>query len=461
MPTPDLVLPEASAARVWWLRAFESPTSPPWTAEDAERVTREAREALGERAPPAAFLGERGGRAAERLAQRGAGLPTRLVGGAPWRWIGLAVAVAALVLGFTGERVGSGGRIHLLAPPLLALLAWNLAVYGALLGQALVRRRDAGGAWAAAFLRRLGPGPHGAGPASRFARDWTSVTAPLQQARGKAVMHAGAALLALGALASLYLRGLAFEYRAGWESTFLSAEAVHRLLGLVLGPAAAATALPLPDVEALRQLQFSRGPGENAARWIHLWAATVAAAVVLPRALLTGWSVARAARLARRVPLPSDGWARRWTRAADGRAQEVRLLAVNHQPTPERLEALGRWWRESHGEPAWDVVTVREDGLDASLPPPRPHAMTVLLFKLGATPERETHGRLLQRLTQDGRALQVLVDESAFRERFGGAVGEQRLAQRREAWRRLLADAGVPAQFVDLRGPQGAAEAAA
>jgi hypothetical protein len=76
----------------------------------------------------------------------------------------------------------------------------------------------------------------------------------------------------------------------------------------------------------------------------------------------------------------------------------------------------------------------------------------VLLFALTATPEAETHGALLRALPQPPAA--IVVDEADFRRRFTGAAGEQRVQQRRAAWQRLLADAGLPAPvFLDLSSP--------
>ena len=108
----------------------------------------------------------------------------------------------------------------------------------------------------------------------------------MHQARIARALHIGAAAFALGALASLYARGLAFEYRAGWDSTFLDADGVQRLLAVVLWPATALAGFPLPDAPTLAALRFSTGPGENAARWIHAHAIGVVAVVVLPRLLL-------------------------------------------------------------------------------------------------------------------------------------------------------------------------------
>ena len=97
------------------------------------------------------------------------------------------------------------------------------------------------------------------GAFSRFGLDWLERSAPLVAARAGRVLHLAAAMLALGAIAGLFVRGLAFEYRAGWESTFLGAPAVHAILSFVLGPAARLTGIALPGVTELEALRWGGG----------------------------------------------------------------------------------------------------------------------------------------------------------------------------------------------------------
>ena len=113
-------------------------------------------------------------------------------------------------------------------------------------------------------------------------------------ARAARVLHLAAALFALGAVAGLYVRGLVFEYRAGWESTFLDAPAVHALLSFFLSPAAQLIGASFPSVDQIAALRFTNGaPGNaNAALWIHLYAITVGVIVIVPRlalALIARW----------------------------------------------------------------------------------------------------------------------------------------------------------------------------
>ncbi|HUX23570.1 MAG TPA: hypothetical protein VMV87_03050, partial [Burkholderiales bacterium] len=76
-------------------------------------------------------------------------------------------------------------------------------------------------------------------------------------------------------------------------------------------------------------------------------------------------------------------------------------------------------------------------------------ALVVALFPLTATPERENHGAFIGALAARlprATPLAVLVDESAFAQRFGA----ERRSERRAAWQRMLAETGRQPVFVDL-----------
>jgi hypothetical protein len=135
------------------------------------------------------------------------------------------------------------------------------------------------------------------------------------------------------------------------------------------------------------------------------------------------------------------------------------------------LQWLDAWWGPglvARVQPSLSLGA--EDALAANLPadlladlPDR----VVVVFALTATPERETHGAFLRALAlhrgQQAAPLDVLVDESGFRQRLAGATLAERLAQRRAAWQALLdevATAPLPARFVDLSRPPGAPTAA-
>jgi hypothetical protein len=447
-------LPEADARAVLLLRAFETPPAPPWTEVDADWASREAQRLEGEGATAERFLARRARLAAQRLDERGVTADVDR----PLRWLVLAVP-AALLLGVLSDSVAAAERINILAPPLLGVLAWNILVYAALLATALRRPRPAAAAtgplrrWLLAWAGRVAAGT----PAvARFAADWARAAQALHGARLAAVLHAAAAAFALGALASLYARGLVFEYRAGWDSTFLSPASVQQLLAIVLGPAAQWSGMPLPGAGEIARLRFSEGGGENAARWIHLHAITLAAVVILPRLALAAFAAWRARRLAAALPLALDeAYFRRLLQGRSGRALSVQVLPYSYHPAPELRSGLRTVLeRRLASTVALDVAEpVALGGEDELQLDADSAAVPVALFSLTATPERENHGAFVRALARARAGLIVLVDESGFRHRFEGGDGAERLQQRRSAWQRMLQDEGQSAEFVDLAHP--------
>lgn len=472
----------SQARRLLLVRACETarPALPAWRAADAAWAGQEALRTEGESVAPDAWLVRRADLAAERLAER---MPEAawLIRSPPVPGAGSTalLVLVALLIGLAGNLIGPDQRLQLLAPPLLALLAWNLGVYGLLAWRAIVSRRAATAAPVGPVRRLLGSlaGRIGTGrvasvagvPAAlqTFAADWARASLPLQGARLATAMHLAAAALAAGAIAGLYLRGLAFEFRAGWDSTFLSAGAVQALLHTVLGPAAALTGQVLPDAAQLEALRYSRGPGENAARWIHLHAITAGAVVLLPRlllALVAGW---RAGRLQRQFPLALDEpyFQRLRQELAHTRRQSALAVAVlpySYQVAADRLPALAAVLAAELGPGLAPtllptlVMGDEETLADTPLAHGAAGTLPVALFAATATPEREVHGRFLRALRShepaDTAVAQhiALVDESGLRRRLAGADRELRLGQRREAWRQLLDETGHRAVFVDL-----------
>ncbi len=78
----------------------------------------------------------------------------------------------------------------------------------------------------------------------------------------------------------------------------MTPSAVHALLSFFLSPAAQLIGVPFPSVDQIAALRFTSGaPGDaNAALWIHLYAVTVGAIVIVPRlalALIARWQEQR------------------------------------------------------------------------------------------------------------------------------------------------------------------------
>ena len=462
---------ESAAREALLVRAYEMAVPARvehlWSDADREWATQATLRSVGDEADADIFIAERAGLAADRLRQRDAGAG-QVLRALEWQsWIGWGLVLAALAAGFAGEAIGPARRVNVLAAPLMALLAWNLAVYVLLALRTLMRLARSGGpasgrlarlvatlGLASALRRARDP----ASPLAVFARDWIAASAPLTMARLAQVLHCAAAMFAIGAMFSMYLRGFAFEYRAGWESTFLQAPAVHALLSVVLGPAAAITGITLPDTGALASIRFPESTGENAARWIHLYAATILLIVLLPRAILAAHQALIARTLARSFALPGeDGYFSALARARGGAVATVLIVPYAMRPDPAAGAALQGVLARVFGTRVQLVFAPgvgfgEEDNMGALPQSATPPALLAALFALTATPERENQGAFLAALSTRKPAatpLVVLVDESAFRQRFGAAAAT-RVQERRAAWRRMLAQTHGEPVFVDL-----------
>lgn len=462
---------EAAARRVVLVRAYEhAPASDVWRDEDRAWATQAAAQVEGERATDDAFVARRAALAVERLAERDRRV-AKLLASVAWpAWIGWAVPILAFGAGAAADSIGAGQRVNLLAPPLLATLAWNVAVYVALLVRGLWAvfdrtARELGPI--ARLLARLahvtGAMPRRAGRvAAEFAGHWVQASAPLAAARIGRVLHTAAAAFALGALLALYLRGVAFEYRAGWESTFLDASAVHGLLRAVLGPASALTGIALPGSEGFEALRFSAGGGVIAAPWLHLYAVTIALVVLLPRLLLALRNRWLEARLTARFPLRLDEpYYRALLRVLRETPVAARVAPYGTQVAPQAALNLAALFQQAFGaRTSLTVAPGTAFGGEDDIDPARlagDASLLVPLFALTATPEDENHGVFVDRLRDaaGGATLVMLLDESAFRRQFGGDGA--RIDERRALWRRFAAHRGASAVFVDLDRPDPSA----
>ena len=264
-----------------------------WSPEDRAWATRQALAAVGEKAAPEAFVVARAGAALQRLLPR-APQAQRWLDRRVWHpaWVVLAVVVG-FISGLVVDQLGPPQRVNLLAPAVWAVVAWNVAVYAALM---LPMPGHGLRSWLGRWANRSG---------EHFALLWSRQAAPLTGQRVALVLHVAAAALALGLIAGLYLRGLVLDYRIGWESTFIDAPLVETALGMLLGPASALTGITIPDVAPLRLAPGAQASA-SAAPWIHLLATTLLWVVVLPRAVLALVARWRAGYRARHFSLPLD-----------------------------------------------------------------------------------------------------------------------------------------------------------
>ena len=457
---------ERSAREAVLVRAIETADGAREIWSDADRAwaTRASAEVVGEHARDDAFIARRADLVLERLAERHPRIRalSRLP---PARsWLVPLLALLALIVGAVGADVSPTQRINLLAPPVLALLTWNVGVYAALLASFMTPRRGAAppgplrrsvvawlGEMTPLIRKSVAPRPIVAA-FRRFASDWPALAFPLWLLRTARLLHFGAAMLALGAIAGLYVRGIALEYRAAWQSTFLDAHAVARLLKIVLAPGAWLTGITVPDAAHLATIGAD-STGENAARWIHLYAATLAAVVIVPRLLLAAAAWIGERRLERRFPLPlAHAYFQRLLHVWHEGAAKVAVLPYSFDASPGAREGLGKLMArvfDANVDVGWCASTPY--GSDA-LPDYPQSASVVALFSLAATPEPENHGAFVDALQRQGAARPVaIVDTTDFVDRM--SADPRRIAEREAAWRQMLEAHGVEPLFVRLVEP--------
>jgi hypothetical protein len=466
------------------------------TLAEREAATRDALRAVAARggAPPTGsdergwrVLDARAAELYERLVQRHPVVARTVMFEAHTSQAAWATLLVAFVAGLALSVLDSRVRIEIVAFPLLGLVLWNLAVYAVLALAALRRRpgpraaRSAGAssgwiAWPlrwgwrrAASLVRQASFYHRSLAAAlrRFSEEWWPFAQPLLTLQGKRIFHLAAAAVALGLVAGFYVRGIALEYRAGWESTFLTPAQVRGVLHGMYGPAAALTGIALPaDDAAIEALRWRDGAGGGpAARWIHLIAATALLFVVLPRLLLAAMATVALAHASRRL-VPPDSllpYARNLLAGSDAAPAAVtaHVIPFAYHPDTPSLEGLQRLLQGTYGagtrvDFGTPVAYGDEPGIRTRLAGASP-ALQVILFTLAATPESENHGAALtaarDALTRSNSTARLLplVDESPYLAHMrGDASLAGRIEERREVWRSFAARHGCEVLLADL-----------
>ena len=508
-PAPDPLMQEKSLRVVLLVKAIEEADRAGTLIPAAERVTasREARRSL-----PAAGGGSEPANtitpAAERLlVARAETLRDRIVGRHPFvravldaaggaRWIGALLLLLGAVCGVALSALDGSQRINIIAPGLIGLVLWNLGVYLWLLwllwrtmaGRTSTKRpaRPLPSAIAqngvSAMLRLIGRSAAFNAPLAaalrQFGREWTDAARGLLVARATRVIHLAAAAAGIGLIAGLYMRGIALEYQAGWESTFLDAPQVRTLLSILYGPASMITGIALPDAAHLEAIRWrDSAGGERATQWMHLLAATAALYVVVPRLLLAVGSTLVILRRARRAALPASlaAYYRRVFSAVDSSIGRgiVMVAPYAYEPLPASLAQMKTLLPAAFG-----------DNLALDLRPPIAYGdeesfihhlgdrggaiadIVVLLFNLAATPEEENHGALIAGVRDWIAAnsahaqMLVLLDEAPYASRMG-AQSANRVDERRRTWQTFAEARGLSACAIDLSVQRPTAEDAA
>ena len=261
-------------------------------------------------------------------------------------------------------------------------------------------------------------------------------------------------MLALGALASLWITGLTKAYQVGWESTFLSPSAVQTCLNLLFAPVQHLLGLAPWGLAQIQALQgWSAGDAADAGpRWVQLYSWLLGLMVVAPRLLLALWQGARVWWLSEHLALPlQQPYFQKLQRDWAGRATALLVQPYSLDITPEREAALRNHVAQSYGAGAQlELLPVLAYGSplpDASAV----DAQQVLLLNLAATPEAEIHGVLLaQALNRWGAQTDVWLWAADFRARNSGAPA--RVQEREQLWREFVRGAGLNATLVPGAG---------
>jgi hypothetical protein len=477
-------------------------------AEASRAVLREAPQTAGAKLQTSlsgqseAFLMRRAEYLLTRLRARSPAVGQVLSLAAGFTWLARCVLLAALLAGMSLAALDGSRRINILAFPLIGLLAWNFLVYLLLcVSWVKARRRETPpGLRSATLYERwidsriealLRHATRFNVPLTtglrRFTADWSAIAQPILVLRAKRLLHLAAALMAIGLIVGMYVRGITLRYEAGWESTFLGPQSVRALLCGLYGPASALSGIPLASIEQLRALRWTAtGGGGEAAAWIHLIALTAALYIVLPRLLAALGTAFGLWRFARRPPLPPSllGYARTLLMGVGDGAAARDVASVTpyaYQPGADSVsgleslltgalganlavelcepvrygeeEEIGR--RLTNGADCVPITPLRAARPRGSAS--RAADWNVLLMTLAATPEVENHGALIRGtrdwLTQNASAapLLVVIDEAPYASRMQGDTGfEQRVQERRQLWREFVSGYGLRACVVNL-----------
>jgi hypothetical protein len=296
----------------------------------------------------------------------------------------------------------------------------------------------------------------------RFATEWGAVAPALMILRAKRVFHVCAALVAVGLIVGLYVRGIGLRYEAGWESTFLGTSQVRLFLSAVYGPASAISGIALPStdeqIDALKWTAMEGGG--DAAMWIHLLALTALLYIIVPRLLAAAVASVSLAWVSRRIsPPPSLIPYLRETLAGVGETVQhvATVTPYSYEPESPSVRGLEKLLSAALGGAL--TLDLRKPVRYGSEDDYVPHAANwnVLLMSLAATPEAENHGLIIASARDallrapGGAPLAVIVDEGPYLARLGADASlKDRVEDRRKLWRSFISGYGLKGCLIDL-----------
>lgn len=355
--------------------------------------------------------------------------------GKTWAFAALPII---FIVGLFSNYLDPDQQVNLVLNPVVALLLWNLALY--LLLPFLFFSKKKGPGMVAGFFYRLGgrlnrgmlkrlpvtseryrPLLVAAALKSRLL--WEAAAPEMVRRRTAVFFHLAGAMLAIGVISGLYVRGLVADYRFEWGSTFIeNGDTLLWYLNRLYAPIILLHG-PLPPLE-----------GQNGAAWIHFFAIALTLVVIIPRLLLVLYNAIHLLRLKGHLPVPYKApFFAKWRTFAGPIGSKTRLISYSYTLDSEKLRVLREIYRMLSGRQPVDEPLALEWG-DPPPSGPSEADADLVCFNAAQTPEIEVQGEFLSDLGKD-REIMAALDTSR--------LSDENDASRKEAWRLVLEQAGV------------------
>ena len=464
-----MALTELQAKDVMLVRAIEQARDGNafWSATDAKEATRATLDLVGPKASFDHFIARRAEWVLDAISKT---KPEPVFNLAPRQWPMVAawlLIVSAFVIGFATNHLAADSRVNIVEYPIVGLILWNVLVFVSILVSSisnLFRSTSSTGGLLTDVLGKWqlwGAIKSSSGKSSnwvdQFKSDWCTVAASLNRQRLALTLHTASMLFALGAMGSLYVRGFFKEYRAGWESTFFTADSIHAIANVVLAPGSILLNMPLPGVAHVASLRFPESSGEIARDWIHLYAGSLLVWIIIPRLLFVIVSVFLKWRHQHSFPLPIGNTYFASLRAIrTGNGINVVAIPFRYELTSQVKVDLSRLLECTHGLAVsisvQEPVLMGDDATDwkKALGNDR-HIAVFVIFNLAATAESDAHGQLVKKILSgvNGRTPVIpIVDTGSYVDR-----DKDRFNERCNQWRCILDQVRCKPLFLNLNTP--------
>jgi hypothetical protein len=396
-----------------------------------------------------------------------------------WDFVPAAVACVLIPLSLHMNRPSEPNHIHLLTPPMMAVVLFTYLYFLRMLGNSMpwphfaVRwnwRRSAAAALepivsSAAAARRWFSRKWSAGRLglASFSVNWVQASRPAWEPRLLRAFNYAAAVSGLLLLIDIYAAGWPAEIHVGWKSQWFDAEELEALIGLIYWPAALFEGLPgmqpFSAVE-LEKLHNWQSPDLHyGTRWVRLTTINLLLLVVLPRVFIAWSQGRRAQRVERNFPVDLEGIYYRSILQPEGQTEVVYLHYGPHHADDvkqhDSLRVLGTYLKRSVkpvAASAWPFGHTSNPILASlvSASPAGPAAV-VVAFSAAGGPSEAIQGACLTNLRSVWpRDIFAVVDLSGLVLMFGDdPLGRQRANDVKDRWAELLDRYGASAVFVE------------